>query len=987
MSSHARLQYFIRPILRYLTVSALLLFLSTSIHAAQEVILRLDPGGHTAKFGGLLITPGGKLVTASFDKTIRVWNPKTGREERKILGQIGAGNEGLIFSIALSPDGKLLASGGFFLPNHKIRLYDFQTGEQLQTLKGHENVVQDLAFSPDGRWLASGSNDKTVRLWKRSGSRFSAGPVLRGHEKQVYAVRLFEDGGRLRMVSASLDHTVRLWDAESGRQLALGRHEEKAHSLAVGPDWIASSGFDKTIRIWDYSLRPLRTIHSETWPFGLAAHPDGNRLLVGRGSLPNKVNIWNIRTSELITSFTGHKNLIKVMGWLPDGTAVSAGGSNKEIVFWDADTGREQRRIVGSGRNVWSSGLKGPQLGFGNTWERPVVENANPLQHAFDFTSLQVTKLSKKDASSFQRLKTHFGPLKLSHEKGGDYGDKSAVLVIKEGSRERARVVRDGSNGYGHNVYGFTRDGNIVSGGSHGYLAVYDKDGEELANLIGHEGDVWALAIEGDRLLSGSGDQTLKLWDLGQVGSKQTIEHTLSLFVSFEKGSNPPEPSEWVAWTKSGYYTSSLNGDRLIGFHVNRGTEKAADFYDSTRFYEKLYRPDIVRLAYQLGDEEAAIAEASKKRRTEKIEVAAILPPKVRIVSPADGSSVSGGEVAVRFTVELPQGAPADTPVKIIVKINGRNIDAGQRGIKRVEDTPDSGRIRQFTRSIPLEPGENVLEVLAKTSASSSNPATISITRKAPKKADPFRPNLYVLAIGVSDYERDELDLRFAHADAEAIARAFKTQQGRLFGEVKTKVLTDSQATKGEVLDGFDWIESEVTQRDVAVVFVAGHGTNDKRDNYYFLPHDANPEKLRRSGVKWSEFNSILQELPGKTMLLADTCKSGNVTGSLKTRGISSSDATSALMELIRAESGVVVMSASTGSEVSIEDPAWGHGAFTKALLDGLDGPADYDRNGVITLKELDLHITRSVKKLTNGSQRPTTQIPENMPDFPLFLR
>ena len=92
-------------------------------------------------------------------------------------------------------------------------------------------------------------------------------------------------------------------------------------------------------------------------------------------------------------------------------------------------------------------------------------------------------------------------------------------------------------------------------------------------------------------------------------------------------------------------------------------------------------------------------------------------------------------------------------------------------------------------------------------------------------------------------------------------------------------------------------------------------------------------------------------------------------------------------MELIRAESGVVVMSASTGSEVSIEDPAWGHGAFTKALLDGLDGPADYDRNGVITLKELDLHITRSVKKLTNGSQRPTTQIPENMPDFPLFVR
>ncbi|MDP7158754.1 MAG: caspase family protein [SAR324 cluster bacterium] len=937
------------------------------------------------KIWRLLITPDGRLVTASDDKTIRIWNPKNGREERKILGQLGSGSEGKIYSIALSPDGKLLASGGYFMPEHVIRLHDFHSGELRQILKGHENVVYDLDFSPDGRWLVSGSGDYTVRIWKRSGSRFTAGPVLQGHENDVYAVRLFEDKGRLRVVSASDDHTVRLWDAESGRQLALGRHDEDPNWIAVGPDWIASAGYDKTIRIWDYALRPIRTIRSETKPTGLAAHPDGNRLLSGTSSYPYKVNIWNVHSGKLLTSYTGHENLTMAVGWLPDGTAVSAGGDDKEIVFWDADTGREKRRIVGGGRAVWASGLKGSQFGFGTTWTANYGKS--DLEHAFDFASLQVTKLSKSDASSFQRLRTHFGPLRLSHEKGGDYGYSDAVLVIKEGSRERARVVRDATGGYVHRVYGFTPDGSIVSGGANGQLSVYNKDGKELANLVGHEGTIWVLAVEGNRLLSGSADQTLKLWDLGQVGSKQTIEPTVSLFVSFDKTLSPPEPSGWVAWTKSGYYASSLNGDRLIGFHVNRGSEKSARFYDSSRFYESLYNPELVRQAFLLGSEQQAIAKLKKTRRTEQVEVSAILPPEVRIVSPANGVEISGSEATLELEVTLPGGSDRNTELKLIVKLNGRSIEAGQRGVKRTEADPSSGIVRRFSRTVPLDQGENVIEVLAKSPSAISNPAVITLSSRQAAPADPFMPNLYVLSIGVSDYENNDLDLRFAHADAEGIARAFKSQQGRLFGEVRSRVLTNEEATKGEILDGFDWLESEVTQRDVAVVFVAGHGVNDSRDNYWFLPHDANPEKLRRSAVQWSDFNSILADLPGKTLLMVDTCKSGNVTGSKKFRGISRSDSTSALKELLRTESGVVVMTASTGSELSVEDTSWGHGAFTKALLDGLKGSADYDSDQVITLKELDLYVTRTVKTLTNGQQRPTTTVPPNFPDFPLFMK
>ena len=92
-------------------------------------------------------------------------------------------------------------------------------------------------------------------------------------------------------------------------------------------------------------------------------------------------------------------------------------------------------------------------------------------------------------------------------------------------------------------------------------------------------------------------------------------------------------------------------------------------------------------------------------------------------------------------------------------------------------------------------------------------------------------------------------------------------------------MLTDSNATRGDVLDGFDWIERGVTQHDLAVVFLAGHGVNDDRGDYWFLPHDADPDRLRRSAVNWRDLTALLENMPGKTLLLVDTCKAGNATG------------------------------------------------------------------------------------------------------------
>ena len=183
------------------------------------------------------------------------------------------------------------------------------------------------------------------------------------------------------------------------------------------------------------------------------------------------------------------------------------------------------------------------------------------------------------------------------------------------------------------------------------------------------------------------------------------------------------------------------------------------------------------------------------------------------------------------------------------------------------------------------------------------------------------------------------------------------------------------------MLDGLDWIDREATSKDVVIIFIAGHGVNDDKGSYYFLSHDANLKRLRRSAVNWQEIQRTMKALPSKVILLADTCHSGNITGSRR-------DITSAVKSITNSGTGSIIMTATTGSGYSYEQKSWGHGAFTKALLEGIGkSRADYDRDGTVSMKEIDLYVTNSVKKLTDGKQKPTTIIPDSIPDFAIGVQ
>ena len=200
----------------------------------------------------------------------------------------------------------------------------------------------------------------------------------------------------------------------------------------------------------------------------------------------------------------------------------------------------------------------------------------------------------------------------------------------------------------------------------------------------------------------------------------------------------------------------------------------------------------------------------------------------------------------------------------------------------------------------------------------------------------------------------------------------------------------NERATQDAILEALEWLETNATHKDTAILFVSGHGLKDHRDDYYLLPHDGDPDKLLRTAVSSSTIAITLGGIPAKVLIFLDTCHSGKLGQNISERRTKSpgewTDHTEAIRELTSQEYGLGVIAASTGREKSIEADKWGHGAFTFALIEALEsGHADLNKNGIVHLHELKPYLAERVKQLTKGAQHPTVHDPSTISRFPIF--
>jgi dipeptidyl aminopeptidase/acylaminoacyl peptidase len=286
----------------------------------------------------LKFSPDGKLLAVGGYQEVRLFDSATGKPVATL-----SGHADYVRSIAFSPDSKMLAAaGGPPQRGGEIKIWDVETRQPLKTLNGHKDCIYSVAWSPDGKLLASGSYDKMVKLWDAATGQEVKN--LQDHIDAVFAVAFSPDGKHL--ASGSQDRSVKIWDIASGQRLyTLSDASDGLTGIAYSPSGkqIAAAGYDKTIYVWEVGDTEGKLVRSliadEDSILSLAWTPDAKTLITS--SSDGSIRFRDASTLDPIRVIDHQSEWVEALAISPDGTRLAAGRFNGTLSLYDVKSFKE----------------------------------------------------------------------------------------------------------------------------------------------------------------------------------------------------------------------------------------------------------------------------------------------------------------------------------------------------------------------------------------------------------------------------------------------------------------------------------------------------------------------------------------------------------------------------------------------------------------------------------------------------------------------
>lgn len=988
--------------------------------------------GHTAAVYGVTVSPDGKYALSySRDKSVRLWDIAKGTEIKAFM-----------FSDSINSAG-FSADGQYIIVAYDSKFDDIKVFDR----KGKEAAFYKNVFisrySTDGRYFLAESYEKqeneenkifapetkeSKKLLSKSRDEILV-DIASGEE-----LRSFKGSGSVVYISVAADRDLILsrsyFDKESRLVEASTGKEIRKFPLKFGlltPDGtkiVAPSG--KTLKLFDVEtgnelLTMKGSAAGEISSFELSAK--GGYAI--SGDITGEIQFWDISKAKLIKRIKGYKDekqrepkfeaqYLKKLGekdrmrymrrhavasvvFSPDNRYAASTDAYGLLKIWNLKSGNEvasskpgcQLRYchefnagnyIDYGRGLFEFSPNGRYLttGYSGLLEsstgRKILEFEFPTPGGYVAFSPDGRHLISGshvwDAST--------GKLINSYDIGKEviclyspdgkyiYAGGASIQSNKNGSfyvieSESGKLVRKSRSSMDPYTFDLSSDKKLllVLDSTNPELSLWDvNSGKKLKTFPTTERSSKVFFTSNDRYAVTNNGVSATIWDMSK--GKE-----LAQFISFKDG-------EWITITPEGYFNASPNGAKHLNVRIGNNV------YSVDNFYSRFYRPELVQMAL-------AGKELPKGENIGEILVKNPAP-SVRILSPETGAVVDKESIDITIKAVDNGGGIGD----INVYLNGSQVANDTRSIAiKGKETVNE---KTLSFGVPLLEGQNEIRVIAFNSEGSmeSMPAIITITSKAVSGT----PDIYAIVAGINEYRNKNISLRYAVPDAKAFAETLKAvARPPLFENVHIKLLaTSDETTKESIQRAFAGIRKKIRPNDIFVFYDASHGVIDivdEAEQYYLLTSNVlllSSRHIGRDAMSQKELIQLIGTIPAqKKLIILDTCHAGKAGKEIaiallqQTRGLTESTA----IKLLQRAVGSAVFSAASDTQQAIEGYR-GHGLFTYAVIEGLKGGADLNKDGYVKISELQDYVEEKVVTLSEQvfkrQQIPTIQTGANFP-------